>query len=60
MGALDLTLDIFIRAWPTLEPNAFDGDEDQINDFTFRLADSKIDELNAVSTTVNSMFPPFT
>lgn len=54
MNLLCAVRDLFIVAWPILPPDAFKGDKDQIDDFTFKLAESKIQELNAVSTTVNS------
>lgn len=47
-----VVLDLFIQAWPALPPNAFEGDAAQVDDFTFKLAESKIQELNAVSTAV--------
>jgi hypothetical protein len=46
-------LDLFILAWPALPSDAFDGNPEQVDDFTFRLAESKIRELDAVSTTVS-------
>ena len=45
-------LDLFIQAWPTLSSNVFEGDDAQVDDVIFELAESKIQELNAVSTAV--------
>jgi hypothetical protein len=45
--------DLFVVAWPILPPDAFKGTQKQIDDFTFRLSESKIQELNAISTTVS-------
>jgi hypothetical protein len=45
--------DLFIIAWPILPPDAFKGTQKQIDDFTFSLSESKIQELNAISTTVS-------
>jgi hypothetical protein len=53
MNLLWAIKDLFIVAWPILPPDAFKGDQYQTDDFTFKLAESKIQELNAVSTTVS-------
>jgi hypothetical protein len=45
--------DLFIIAWPILPPDAFIGTQKQIDDFTFKLTESKIQELNSISTTVS-------
>jgi hypothetical protein len=46
-------LDLFILAWPALPSDAFDGNPRQVDDFTFRLAESKIRELDTASPTVS-------
>lgn len=54
MGFIRTVLDLFVVMWPVLPSDAFHGNEDQVNDFTFKLAESKIAELNATSTVVSS------
>jgi predicted transcriptional regulator len=56
MGVLPRLLDLVIFAWPTLPSNAFLGSQKEIDDFTFKLAKSKIEELNTISTTVRIIF----
>lgn len=51
---LNTLLDLSVRLWPVLHLDAFEGaDTDQLDKFTFKLAESKIEELNAISTTVS-------
>lgn len=52
MDAIRTLLDLAIIAWPVIPPNAFHGTVNEIDNFTFKLAESKIAELSAISTTV--------
>ncbi|KAF2630362.1 hypothetical protein BU25DRAFT_446601 [Macroventuria anomochaeta] len=51
MSLVRMLLDLSIVAWPLLPPNAFHGTDEEIDDFTFKLAESKLVELTAISTT---------
>ena len=53
MSIARAVLDLVIIAWPLIPDDAFHGDEDELNDFTFQLANGKIDELKSVTTTVS-------
>lgn len=52
MTILQTLMDLTIIAWPILPANTFHGTDEEVNRITFKIAESKIEELNAISTTV--------
>lgn len=46
------SLDLMFLAWPTISNDAFLGDTEEVNKYTFKLARSKINELDSILTTV--------
>lgn len=46
------SVDLLFLAWPTIPDDAFLGETEEVDKYTSRLAQSKIEELNSILTTV--------